>query len=68
MAKETIKVVCYGQDFSFASRDKALAFFLGGMAGCDPNSSEYQRYALVVSRLLEGETSVNDNYDDDDDY
>lgn len=68
MAKETIKVVCYGQDFSFASRDKALAFFLGGMAGCDPRSSEYERYALVVSRLLEGETSVNDDYDDDYDY
>lgn len=57
-----IKVTCYGQTQTYATRKKAIDDFLEAMLWCDPNSSEHQRYALIVSRLMSGETEVDDQY------
>lgn len=57
-----IKVTCYGRVMTFTTRKKAIAYFTEGMAGCDPNSSEYERYDIIVTKLMMGNTKVDDQY------
>lgn len=57
-----VKVTCYGQTKTYTTAKKAIKEFMEGMLWCDPNSSEYARYAIIVHRLMCGETEVNDQY------
>ena len=59
MAK--VKVTCYDKVREFKSVKAAIAFYEEGMCSCDPNSSEFDRYAIIVDQLYEGKTEVTDN-------
>ena len=47
------EVVCYGKNYSFDTVDKAIMFFMDCYNGCDPVSSEAQRYSLIIARLFD---------------
>lgn len=57
-----VKVTCYGKEMTFKSKKEAIRYFNEGMDFCDPDSSEYERYATIVSKLLSGRNKVTDNY------
>lgn len=57
-----IKVTCYGRVMTFATHKRAIVYFTEGMASCDPNSSEYKRYDAIVTKLMMGNTKVDDQY------
>ena len=57
-----VKVTCYGKEETFKSRKEAIRYFSEGMLWCDPNSSEYERYATNVSKLQCGYDNVTDDY------
>ena len=57
-----VTVTCYGETKVFKSKKKAIEFFEEGMMWCDPNSSEFSRYATIVMKLKCGMTNVDDNY------
>ena len=59
MAKVSVK--CYDEIKTFTSKKAALAYFKEGMYSCDPGSSEYERYDLIVAQLKAGETYATDN-------
>lgn len=60
-----VKVTFYGETTVFSSAKKAIAYFREGMLSCDPYSSEYERYEMIVDRLQNGETTVNDELDNE---
>ena len=60
-----VKVTCYGKTTVFDSAKKAIKHFKDGMRCCDPYSSEYERYEMIVDRLQSGETTVNDELDNE---
>lgn len=45
-------VICYNNAKQYMSRGKAILFFAQAMNACDPMSSEFDRYATVLVRLL----------------
>lgn len=55
-----VKVTCYRQTETYPSARAAIEHFMEGMWSCDPRSSEYRRYELIVERLQEGQTEVDD--------
>lgn len=55
-----IKVTCYGKTTVFPSAKKAIEHFKMGMLCCDIYSSEYERYEMIVAKLMNGETEVDD--------
>jgi hypothetical protein len=57
-----VKVTCYGETKIYPSAKKAIAHFREGMLCCDPYSSEYERYEMIVARLMNGEKEVDDQY------
>lgn len=57
-----VKVTCYGETTVFPSAKKAIAHFKKGMLWCDAYSSEYERYEMIVAKLMNGETEVDDQY------
>ncbi len=56
----TVKVTCYRETETYPSAKAAIEHFTEGMWSCDPRSSEYRRYELIVERLQEGQTEVDD--------
>lgn len=57
-----IKVICYGETMWFDSAEEAIRYFERGMQCCDAFSSEWVRYADIVTRLHTGATEVTDEY------
>lgn len=57
---QKITTQCYGHCDEWDSREQAIATFKEGMANCDPNSSEYSRYATIVAKLESGATFADD--------
>ena len=57
-----IKVTCYGEVSEYKTRKEAINHFKEGMCYCDPYSSEYERYAMIVAQLEAGKTEVSDEY------
>lgn len=57
-----VKVTCYGETKIYPSAKEAIEYFKEGMLWCDPNSSEFARYATIVARLMNGDTEVDDQY------
>lgn len=57
-----VKVTCYGETKVYPNAQEAIDFFREGMLWCDPNSSEFSRYATIVSRLMCGDIEVSDRY------
>lgn len=49
----TITVVLYGKKKTFKSVREARRFFMTGMSCCDPDSSEYERYAFAYDSMDE---------------
>ena len=45
-------VICYNQAKQYMRRGKAILFYAQAMNACDPMSSEFERYATVLVRLL----------------
>ena len=60
MVIEGVITECYGQRSRWNNRYDAIAYFREGMASCDPNSSEYSRYATIVAKLETGATLADD--------
>lgn len=58
--KMEVKVTCYGEQRVYPSAKEAIEYFKEGMLNCDPCSSEHGRYKLIVERLQEGQTEVDD--------
>lgn len=56
-----IKVTCYDKVYEFKSATAAIKHFKKGMCSCDPNSSEFDRYAVIVDQLYEGKNEVTDS-------
>ena len=56
---DVVTVTCYRETKTYKRAD-AMAFFLEGMAWCDPSSSEHDRYAKIYTALARGETVVTD--------
>jgi ATP-dependent Lon protease len=56
---DIVTVTCYGQTKEY-NRKEAIDFFTEGMLWCDPGSSEYSRYAMIVSQLESGSTHACD--------
>ena len=52
MSKNTVKVICYGQEEVWNSRSEAIAFYMEGVAACE--GSERDRYMNVYMDLCEG--------------
>lgn len=57
-----IEVTCYGKTFYFNTVSEAIRYFEVGMMNCDAFSSEWIRYADIVTQLQEGKTKVTDDY------
>ena len=57
---EKIITQCYGHREEWSSREKAIASFKEGMASCNLQSSEYNRYATIVMKLKCGVTFADD--------
>ena len=47
-----VTVICYNRAMRFKRRGEAILYFAQGMSSCDPASSEFERYATVLVRLL----------------
>jgi hypothetical protein len=58
--KRKVKVICYNEEMFFDTRKKAIAYFKEGMSYCDPYSSEYDRYAMIVQQLESGAMEATD--------
>lgn len=56
-----VKVTCYDRVKEFESAKAAIAYYEEGMCYCDPDSSEYDRYATIVDQLYSGKTEVTDS-------
>lgn len=54
-----IYVKVYNRLDEYANAKEAISFYKEGMAACDPNSSEYSRYAYIVDYLKMGYTFVD---------
>ena len=52
--KETVKVICYGEEETWASREKAKQFYLECMTMSE--GSERDRYTNIYLDLVEGKT------------
>ena len=60
--EEQVTVTCYRKTETM-TRGEALAFYQEGMMGCDPGSSECERYTTIFCRLMDGLTVVTDDID-----
>ncbi len=49
---QTVKVICYGQEQIFDSRDEAYVFFQRASIGSE--GSEHDRYEIILTKLLLG--------------
>lgn len=56
---DSVKTICYGEERNWDERKEAVKFFAEGMAWSE--GSERDRYATIVSKLLEGETICSDS-------
>ena len=56
---DIVLVTCYGDTKEY-NREEAIDFFKEGMLWCDPGSSEYSRYAMIVDQLESGSTHACD--------
>jgi hypothetical protein len=59
--KMKVTVTCYGKTKIYKSRKEAIKYFKEGMKWCDPFSSEFERYAIIVMKLESGMTVVDDS-------
>ena len=59
---EQVTVTCYRQTEKM-TRKEAVKFYMDGMMGCDPGSSECARYTSIYFQLLDGLTEVTDEID-----
>lgn len=59
MKDDIVVVTCYGDTKEY-NREEAIDFFKEGMWSCDPGSSEYSRYAMIVDQLESGSTYACD--------
>lgn len=59
MKDDIVVVTCYGNTKEY-NREEAIDHFTEGMLWCDPGSSEFSRYANIVSQLRCGCTFVSD--------
>lgn len=55
---DSVKTVCYGEGKHWDDRKDAINFFAEGMVSSE--GSEKDRYATILSQLLEGETVCSD--------
>ena len=61
-SNETFVVVCYGNAETYAEskRNSVIKKFTRYMMGCDPDSSEYDRYMSIVDDLRIGKKVCRD--------
>ena len=57
---EKIVTQCYGHRKEWDSKEKAVTSFKEAMANCSRESSEYSRYAAIVTKLKCGATFADD--------
>lgn len=60
--KMKVTVTCYGKTKTYKSKREAISIFKEGMKWCDPGSSEFERYAIIVMKLESGMKIVDDSY------
>lgn len=55
-----VKVICYGKEEQWNSREEAIAYYQRAILGCDPQSSECGRYVSIMCGLVSGLSVASD--------
>ena len=54
-----VKVICYGQEQIWESRDEAILFYLDGVRCCE--GAERERYMNIYLNLIDGQDICTDD-------
>lgn len=58
---DLIIIKCYNK-VETKKRSEAISFYYEALSGCDPSSSEADRYCSIIAGLEAGKTKVNDQW------
>lgn len=59
---KNIKVMCYGKEHNFKTKEKAMDYFFDCFNCCDPASSEAQRYMSIIAQIRADKKEITDGW------